>query len=1248
MAEAAVLLSLKIVGVSKLNEIKVKHEHMKKEPLVNLSCQWNAALHRMAALCLVALYVGASGCAAQGETAPGNGFRLQDTLGRTWNNEIVTFALSIADLQSVKAGRTLVGPDGKPVAYQPIAENNIEKVAFAADLNPFETRIYHFTAATTQPSTDLKIEKTAEGIRLTNSQTGILLRTKLSAGQGPVAGVRLPSGIWAGDSQLQKTPAFASYTATVTVQGPVFAEVLCRAQSSDGHSWELRVRLPANAPVVLMDETFNLQKDAAYTLNLSKDFTPDHLLYRVGTLSSANGRLGTLNDRKIEAGNDPTFVLEPWLHWWERDRQGNWFGLYNEKGNDLLSMAAYAADVWVDPNAKSHSPYQLNLEETPNGPTLNLPLGQGRRKWMITALDKTESLGLLQGKDLQVTPPPQEYLIKYGDFPLDVVKEEMAFPQMAQDMDHPRLHITKTQAAEFRKNFKADPNKLAQYRKASVSAYTLDGPMSYFLGTGDAELGRHLAEAAVNNMQNAVDVFLKQSGMVETFGMAPHNYAGMFFGAINLTDAVLSTPYISPEMRTRLQGQLAFLAYAVNRDDYWSPERGFSANPNMTSTVAAYRVALGAMLPMHPLSQQWMKRGLTELKHELDGWSDVNGGWLEAPHYAMATYDYMLGSFQTATNAGLPDYSYDPRMKKVAEWFAQISTPPDAGVLGWRHLPPIGNTYLHEITGEFGLVAGIWKEKDPAFAAQMQWMYHQQGSTSISAIGGFLPTLAGYHTLMLDPSIPEKAPVYSSTLFAQTGVVLHNHFPGDRETYLHMIAGNNHAHYDKDSGSVVVWGKGRRIADDFGYEGYMPGEDHNMVVSPIAPDDSLMHVKQFSTSPQMDYVRGQKQDWTRQIIFVKSSDPLAPNYFVINDSMSVPAPATWRLWLASNDVQLNKQGALAAGEQDVDTDIYFARPALPQLKTEQKTRVSYGLDSTGKYGKVPWTQTGLIADTDGESGVPVFTTVLFPRLKTDKTPVFTTLADGKVIKVQVGSETDYVFLNRTPFSFKENGIDFEGTSGLVRLHDGKAELALGDGGRLSAKGQTVQKQMTADYSMGTVNLTPDGDFEGGGLSLFVTPPRGHNLTISLYDGDPSPGGQHPGKLCMALNMPADGRAVALSKSPLFVDRRQVYRVSMDVYIPGATFFQAGSYASDGKNFNLKTPDGKIWEYAVYTKGPTNGWKTLETTIGPAGSDAKFQWSSNTLEVGMTLRLTGAKGMAYLDNVRVEPVTQKEEKDKNQK
>src|ERR1051325_6001502 len=170
-----------------------------------------------------------------------------------------------------------------------------------------------------------------------------------------------------------------------------------------------------------------------------------------------------------------------------------------------------------------------------------------------------------------------------------------------------------------------------------------------------------------------------------------------------------------------------------------------------------------------------------------------------------------------------------------------------------------------------------------------------------------------------------------------------------------------------------------------------------------------MKVTGFTPSDRFDYVAGVKEGWTRQIAFVKDADPPGPNHFVICDSLSVPTLATWRLWMTASKVTPNGQSALIEGKEDVDMDIFFALPAQVPLKTEEITRkVGCGMNPEGNPVPMSSTQIGLIASCEKTQG---FTTALYPRLKTEKPPVFTSLADGKVVKLQSAAGTDYVFLN---------------------------------------------------------------------------------------------------------------------------------------------------------------------------------------------------------------------------------------------
>ncbi len=1014
-----------------------------------------------------------SACAAA-EDGSQTGFVLEDLLGRPWRNEVVRFPLNEAQRRAAESGKALVGPEQKPVAYQvlPATDGQPARIAFQADLEPFERRVYQFGDAAAETKTDLQIEDTAEGLRIGNRHTGIWLRKSLADGAGPIAGVRLNSGKWVGGSRLITGQTLSSYAVEVAVQGPVLVEAVCRATFDQGGTWELRVRMEADEPVVLVDESFSLGDDSTFLVDVRSNFPADHLFFRHGTFPA----VGRMDVWKIDPNEKLAYQWEPWLHWWLAERRGTWFGLYPQQGSDLLAVAARNPGVWVDPQ-KQRSQGNWNaalvqVEQAGEKIEARLPLGHGGRSWMFAALKKEESLALLpeadrrktplwpedkkaqepaqqEKVDLRRAPLPQQYAIKHGDFPLDRVKDYV-LQWEGDDNDHPHMLITRKQVERFRQNFEADPKRLARLAQARISS--LDEPLEYYLGTGDAALGRHLANHALAAVQQVVHMLLQQDHQV-TLGFAPHHGSRGILMSLNAADPVWST-VLTPDERRRLKAQVAFLGYTVNRPAYWSVERGYHANPNMTTMVAAYRTAIAAAIPAHPRAQEWMERGMHEFKQvQLDTWADANGGWLEAPHYAMTSYDYIVGMFLMAHNAGLNDYLYDPKMKKVIEWFAKISTPPDSRYLDRRHAPPIGNTYVSEPSGEYGILAALWKEKDPRFAAEMQWMYQQQGEYPNAGVGGAFPALEGYRNLLLDPSIEPKAPRYGSELFPQTGVMLRSHFPSKRETQLHLIAGSHRDHYDYDSGSITFWGKGRIIADDWGYNSRHAAEAHSMIDAP-GVTGGTMHVREFTPGEYLDYVRGEKNAWQRQIAFVKDADALGPNYVVLCDSFAQPTDATWRLWLTAEQVKPNQRGAQIIGQEDVDTDVFLVQPEQVRLTTEEKTCTPFGMNREGKFQRLAVTQTGLIAALSKSEGI---STVLYPRLRTEQPPAFTAIADGRGVKIESPSGVDYVFLSREPFTFEQGDVRFEGTVGLVQIRDGKPRLSLGAAGSIAAGGHTLRE-----------------------------------------------------------------------------------------------------------------------------------------------------------------------------------------------
>ena len=251
----------------------------------------------------------------------------------------------------------------------------------------------------------------------------------------------------------------------------------------------------------------------------------------------------------------------------------------------------------------------------------------------------------------------------------------------------------------------------------------------------------------------------------------------------------------------------------------------------MTTTARGMLGLVACCIPQHPQARDWAQIAIGEIQHELDTWCDANGGWLEAPHYMTVSMDSIVAVALALRGTGFSEteWAYHPKLKAALAWLAKISTPPDPRLNGDRHMPEIGNTYLGERTCLAGWAAWIWRDRDPAYARNMQWMWKAHGRPRTLGIGGAYPGLQGYASVVLDESIPAAAAAWTSELFPDTGAVLRAHFPGDRETYLHYIQGRMHQHYDYDEGSFILWGKGQPLCEDFGYYGRAPAADHSRV-----------------------------------------------------------------------------------------------------------------------------------------------------------------------------------------------------------------------------------------------------------------------------------------------------------------------------------------------------------------------------------------------------------------------------------
>jgi hypothetical protein len=818
-----------------------------------------------------------------------------------------------------------------------------------------------------------------------------------------------------------------------------------------------------------VDEQFRGPPEASYQFDLGTGFDPDHLFWR----AKSTGATAALSD---QPGDNP-FVLEPWVEWWQ-EMHGNWLGMYRADGSDLLAVGLREPACWVEPGKTNWS---TAVAVARDGAALNFQLRGFQRKWMILALPKDIALAL--SKDS--APLPQRYLIKYGDFPLNQIKDDaLEWPDRA--LAHPRLFVAPEDLGAFRARFHADTNQLARMRRTAPTTSSLDEYIACWLGTGDAALQQQLVQYALAQLQAVVDIDVRQV-VLPAPGAYPHEYYNEITPALNALDAVLQPGVLSPEQRARVRAQLAFLGYTLASPSVHSPERGFKATANMTTAIRCALGVLACLIPDHPRASDWADLAIHEMATELETWTGPDGGWIEAPHYATVSLDSLVSLALALRRSGFSDtdWSLDPRLKNAVRWLACISTPRDSRLNGQRRLPEIGNTYTGERTCLTGWLARVWKEKDPAFAKQMQWMWREQGSFTRPGIGGLYPGVLGYSALMFDPSIPAQAPAWGSEWFPGAGAVFRAHFPSDCETYLHYIQGRLHEHYDYDEGAFILWGKGQPLCEDFGYSGRAPAADHSRVDDGFPEDlGNEGSIKEFVAGERIDYLHGERAGWHRQILFVKDQDCLGPNYFVIRDTLTNGRPADWRVWIATDNIpslasQLSapaphpasldpglktQDSGLSAlssslplrveGRFGVDLVVYFAETSSGALSTEELSR------TTGASGFTTRTTTQHSLHLQLQPNATV-TAVLFPVTHAQATPSFTRLDQDRVLKIESSFGADYVFLGFTPFDFKQDNFAFHGQCGAAQVRADGVHLSLSGKGQLRYKDHVLANNKTA-------------------------------------------------------------------------------------------------------------------------------------------------------------------------------------------
>jgi hypothetical protein len=155
-----------------------------------------------------------------------------------------------------------------------------------------------------------------------------------------------------------------------------------------------------------------------------------------------------------------------------------------------------------------------------------------------------------------------------------------SLPGPGDHMVYPRLFLSTDDLAALKGGLEVESSEIERWSsRQPIDKYNIESPMRAWFASGDAALGAAIVKRSQDWLKLAVEDDLLDQYSRVTLGVAPHNQSVQLLPTINLTDAALSCDCLSTDQRKRMLAQIAFLAYALDREDYWSPERGVRSQP---------------------------------------------------------------------------------------------------------------------------------------------------------------------------------------------------------------------------------------------------------------------------------------------------------------------------------------------------------------------------------------------------------------------------------------------------------------------------------------------------------------------------------------------------------------------------------------------------------------------------------------------------------------------------------------------
>jgi len=213
-------------------------------------------------------------------------------------------------------------------------------------------------------------------------------------------------------------------------------------------------------------------------------------------------------------------------------------------------------------------------------------------------------------------------------------------------------------------------------------------------------------------------------------------------------------------------------------------------------------------------------------------------------------------------------------------------------------------------------------------------------------------------------------------------------------------------------------------------------------------------------------------DWTRRFVFVKSPDPLGPNYLVFRDDLAGNKelrPAL-NLWCLADKVEGQGPRATYTGQHGVDLDVFVAEPSSFAPRTHRAGHTNgraFAAHYRKTFGK-PFEEYQLLYQVPQQPGQGGFFVALVPRQHDQAGAKSETFAGGKAMRLAFPQRTDTAVVMNQPDEITLDGLTLRGTAFVLTTVPGKTTVTMLAPGAVKRGGQVLVEGQTPK----TIELRP--------------------------------------------------------------------------------------------------------------------------------------------------------------------------------